>query len=388
MAETGTRPEIEDVLSSIRRLVSQDTRPSVTVKALTSAPDTLVLTPAQLVTQDAPDEVSETPGANTYNTQVNSPEKMHGSPVGEVAPGSASELQSDLAATGRRTAPMSAPQDWEPDFDDSAAQDWPHAETLVAQLPSDGAGLGDELTRLEDTIARLEAEVSLSETEFESETGDPFVADGMAPLADLPESFDEAALISEAPDAALFEAPVDEVADSEAGAPSVPEPATTEDVTPADNAVDPSEMDPDLQHGDWAESAQDDPHWPDLSDVARIEDAQLVETGAAPRRLHLGDAAEVHFDRPQRASSYETMREDIAIEDEFPELADLDQDGAGDDSDLIDAALPIDEEALHALVSDLIRKELQGAMGARITRNVRKLVRREIQRALIGRDLE
>lgn len=42
----------------------------------------------------------------------------------------------------------------------------------------------------------------------------------------------------------------------------------------------------------------------------------------------------------------------------------------------------IDEEALRDLVADIVRKELQGPLGERITRNVRKLVRREIQRAL------
>ena len=48
----------------------------------------------------------------------------------------------------------------------------------------------------------------------------------------------------------------------------------------------------------------------------------------------------------------------------------------------------IDEEALRDLVSDIVRAELQGALGERITRNVRKLVRREIHRALTAQDLE
>jgi hypothetical protein len=47
----------------------------------------------------------------------------------------------------------------------------------------------------------------------------------------------------------------------------------------------------------------------------------------------------------------------------------------------------LDEEALHKLVADIVRSELQGELGARITRNVRKLVRREIHRALAARDL-
>ena len=47
-----------------------------------------------------------------------------------------------------------------------------------------------------------------------------------------------------------------------------------------------------------------------------------------------------------------------------------------------------DEAAMRELVRDIIREELQGALGERITRNVRKLVRAEIARALAVRDFE
>ncbi|MCA1336740.1 hypothetical protein [Pseudooceanicola marinus] len=62
------------------------------------------------------------------------------------------------------------------------------------------------------------------------------------------------------------------------------------------------------------------------------------------------------------------------------ELADPYQDDADDGS------VTVDEEALRELVSEILRQELQGALGERITRNVRKLVRREIQRALQSKD--
>lgn len=58
-------------------------------------------------------------------------------------------------------------------------------------------------------------------------------------------------------------------------------------------------------------------------------------------------------------------------------------DGAADQH-----ALPIDQDALRALVIDIVRSELQGEMGERITRNVRKLVRREIHRMLISQEME
>ncbi|NTT84950.1 hypothetical protein [Tabrizicola fusiformis] len=71
-------------------------------------------------------------------------------------------------------------------------------------------------------------------------------------------------------------------------------------------------------------------------------------------------------------------------------------------SDEIAAAAPLDrmaeaaeaagydayeDEALRELVRDLIVEELQGPLGARITRNIRKLVRAEIARALAAEQL-
>jgi len=48
----------------------------------------------------------------------------------------------------------------------------------------------------------------------------------------------------------------------------------------------------------------------------------------------------------------------------------------------------VDEEALRELVAEVVREELQGEMGVRITRNIRKLVRREIRLALAAQDLD
>jgi hypothetical protein len=48
----------------------------------------------------------------------------------------------------------------------------------------------------------------------------------------------------------------------------------------------------------------------------------------------------------------------------------------------------LDEDVLRDLIRDILREELQGALGERITRNVRKLVRAEIARALASRDFD
>lgn len=58
-------------------------------------------------------------------------------------------------------------------------------------------------------------------------------------------------------------------------------------------------------------------------------------------------------------------------------------DGLGED-----AAALIDEEALRDMVAEIVRQELQGPLGERITRNVRKLVRREIYRAMAANELD
>ncbi|MEM1429025.1 MAG: hypothetical protein AAGG09_06175 [Pseudomonadota bacterium] len=47
----------------------------------------------------------------------------------------------------------------------------------------------------------------------------------------------------------------------------------------------------------------------------------------------------------------------------------------------------LDEEALRALVADVVHGELQGALGERVSHNIRQLVRREIARALEDRGL-
>jgi hypothetical protein len=47
----------------------------------------------------------------------------------------------------------------------------------------------------------------------------------------------------------------------------------------------------------------------------------------------------------------------------------------------------LDEKTLRALVVATVHEELSGEFGERITRNVRKLVRREINRVLASREL-
>jgi hypothetical protein len=48
----------------------------------------------------------------------------------------------------------------------------------------------------------------------------------------------------------------------------------------------------------------------------------------------------------------------------------------------------LDEDTLRDIIADVVREELQGVLGQRITRNVRKMVRREIRLALAAGELD
>lgn len=68
--------------------------------------------------------------------------------------------------------------------------------------------------------------------------------------------------------------------------------------------------------------------------------------------------------------------------------ADVGQNTDPADEEWLAGDTELDEDALRDLISEIVRQELQGALGERITRNVRKLVRREIHRALVAQNFD
>lgn len=69
----------------------------------------------------------------------------------------------------------------------------------------------------------------------------------------------------------------------------------------------------------------------------------------------------------------------------------LDHEAAPDEArlereELAPAAAGLDELALREMVAEIVREELRGELGERMTSNIRKLVRREILRAQSLRD--
>ena len=170
---------------------------------------------------------------------------------------------------------------------------------------------------------------------------EPGAADDDKPVAPLPD-------------------PVDEVEDFDAAAwrddPewAAPE-AVAEEETPA-AAAEPEDADADTPTA-FAEQPEDNPE-PEPDTDAEWEDLDMADAGfAMAGAVGNGDAGGYGAD-------------EIEAEADEPDAA------ARDDEAIID------EEMLRELVARMVREELQGTVGERITHNVRRLIRREIARAL------
>lgn len=327
MSELGKQIEIEDVLSSIRRLVSED----IAVTQRRPAPEPAPVEAAELPEVEALVEAVHNVPEVEVECLVLTPAQR----VGEAgAPEEVPETEAPLALV-------------DPSFDGAAA---------AAQEED----LGQELSRLESTIAQMEALVAENEIEFEPDEGHDFAPEGTEPLIELPPEV-EAVEAAQAPEAAQEEAAMEaDVAQSPG---------------PVEEAVEPVSFeasgDPDLQDAAWAE-ADEALDWSDEQE--------------APTRLHLADA---QLEAPAvqgLRSSYESLREALAEEELDAEFADIEAVEEPPVDGIAEGL--IDEEMLRQMVAQMIRAELQGTLGERITRNVRKLVRREIQRALTSRDFE
>ena len=127
---------------------------------------------------------------------------------------------------------------------------------------------------------------------------------------------------------------------------------------------------------EWKDDAELDAPEAPIADTATVE----AETPAPNRPQPTTPQLEEQVRR--FADSGPRVADPAATAPEFDYAAPAQEAGsAGEDQFL-------DEEALRDMVTEIVRAELQGALGERITRNVRKLVRREIHRALTAQDLE
>ncbi|WP_103256247.1 hypothetical protein [Tabrizicola aquatica] len=160
--------------------------------------------------------------------------------------------------------------------------------------------------------------------------------------------------------------------------------------------ADRADLDASAAEAEWVE----EPLWgaPEapLAELAlTAEEAELVEDPVIEARMW-PEAEDGWFEAPEpvEAAPVVPFPRAAAPVDAAASAAEHEDDDI-DVADVLSAAMledesirVMDEAELHSLVRDLVRQELQGSLGERITRNVRKLVRAEVNRALAARALD
>lgn len=315
MSDRMTNTDIEDVLSSIRRLVSEEARFPFRSERREPQPEPagkLMLTPDIRV---VPDQRAEAPA-----------------PVA----GAAAETEAG-GEVRQAEAPTPAP-------------DAPAAGPMVAQFHR--AVRGEPISKaLGDRAAVLEAALSSGNQDFEPDGSE--VKPSAYLSSTLPEPGEPA---PDASEAAAGPAP-GEVAETHAAAEPVVEtereaPEVAEAAPPAGSAAEAEPQPVEAEAGE-----------PDAGETESAPEDAEGESEDMRTGFVFGWRDEIV---PKFSHRSEAEEPSLFNEPEVEEL---------------------DEEALREMIREMIREELQGALGERLTRNVRKLVRMEISRALAGRDL-
>lgn len=411
MSDPVTNVEIEDVLESIRRLVAAgDPAGSVPPKRAQPRQDRLVLTPAFRV------DCSDTLGDDAREAEDPTPVMP---PVDDTS-----------------DAHDATPGEWEA-VGDEPEQDTPPSDAI------DDSGAADEVDRLlaqaMATTLPLTAQTLHSSERLEAES--QVMADPVLEWEDLDTAtrghVDRPEADHDTPDDAqtdmnLEDPPFDTARSEEADATtlwhssrSIPheEAETTPETDPAeaepqprDQAARRSDLEATIAELEAAVtfSAQDfEPDDPEMGiDYPSSGRLHLVitgeldpqetageETAAAPPDEEPETADDAPSDTPSQAGTAPRFRVfpgSAPPRDAGPAPGPQDNHIAArpdldDDADLaayLEDESVIDEEALRDLVGQIVREELQGVLGERITRNVRKLVRREIHRILSSQDFD
>jgi len=130
------------------------------------------------------------------------------------------------------------------------------------------------------------------------------------------------------------------------------------------------------------------------TDAEVVDDQDVAETDGPRHAKEVAPERVVRL-RPEKseptfrhATAYEADVEDDESTDYGDDLRAGEDDGMPIPDDLdetlaayIASGTAMDRAEIRRLVVDVVRQELQGELGERISRNIRKLVRREIQRA-------
>ncbi|MEM9349043.1 MAG: hypothetical protein AAGA47_02190 [Pseudomonadota bacterium] len=332
MSDPVINVEIEDVLSSIRKLVSQD---SAAKEASDDAQENaLILTEDHRI-----DEKPETP--IVAKPDMADMRRRAASTVRTELERAIEELEATMGLTGaleETTQKASEPSDVnraDSELDEEATS---NARPVADPTPTEPVA---ENVREE---AEAPSEDAAEEAVLSDEAGfEASQEKDDAPLGSQPAPEDEID----------WDAPVGKAME---GAPPEPEVAT-EEATEERSVLEAIKIVSDASG--YSEQSYDESYEGDVLKGAELE----FEDSAAE---------ESEFEEPEGPFEERSV-------DPWPEVEEAEVTAPSE--------LSIDEEMLRDLVADIVRSELQGELGERITRNVRKLVRREINRALAGQDL-
>jgi len=443
MSKAEKKPQIDDVLSSIKRLVSDEVSSSHKAKSRAAAAfgaaqeareidpsfeefdaeqksDALILTPALRVVEDhetAPDQQNQRAGTHEPLNARDGSGRDH--PSGDDVPDT--DVDSILEAISRDAFPellqekaeeASGLQDLPADDDDEEPALSGDGDDQNAALADGYFNDGDaEEPRFEQPLA---AEAAQQETLI-LQAADAVDAEDLMPSASE-EGVEEGALQQgEFDDGARPETDGGDSVDGDGHGDEI-EMGADHDEPPhhtmqaefyenehiqgesqvEDDAVVGLNINLDAILG--RKAGPKDPETPNLdkADIkAMTQDAigavlaETVETTIA------AEAAEENLQEWQDADDADaapepaTIANDVQTDDAdsieemmTAEITDFDDDFDEDNEDFLD------ESMLRDLVAQFVRAELQGSLGERITRNVRKLVRREIHRVLESKEFE
>ena len=429
---TGTREtdDVEDVLSSVRRLISPEAKvtsgadllvltPALRVEPVTEVPLVLTRHLAEMVSAPEAEPVTRVADANTSSLTAGEAEW---DPAFWSEPGTESEVSAPDAATdpvevapwAQMETPPAKPKAkpkarGKPKVKKADVEPWSQTddvlETPVAAEPAPASaeelapealaapalteaaapealaapeGGGETESPAAEAVPDLSAELAVAqEPELEPE---PVPQVAVSPVfAGTPDEAVPAVTGMAEPEAPAFllaevePEPADlAVAEPEAAAPAISEGAT--------NAAPVADM-PAAPAVAADVPASPEPVPPESAETVAMADEPATEPGPTPEAaLDLVATAPVvepgaEPDLPAIVQPAELVSQPAV---EAPVLTDPDG----------NPVTIMDEEALNEMVRQLIRDELQGALGERITRAVRKLVRAEINRALEAHRLE
>lgn len=418
MSKAVTSEEVEDVLSSIRRLVSEDKRPLAGLRAAPFAAPEVEETPADDATTAQGDTVAQ--GAQEKDTQADeghTAEVKHEAEHFVLTPALRVQTPEPESDDAHEEGPLDlgsvARETWTQDAVEDAKTPEEEAPLMLvpeAKLPDQDPAMDALDALVHDAI---ENEVKAIEDGLdEGDYGDEGFWEDVDEDADPQEEHSDDAHSFEGDDHVESDANWDLQEDADVHASETSETAlddiNTQDAVSAED-IDNAEFTEEAVTAEVTAFFEDEAETPSLSEediretpkpyiplTAKIAALEAVIGGKNQDYEPDGDEADELTAPDAPAMAWEddveldAKGEPFVAPVEDPQEAEVAAEPAKPQSGEGFAAddQVMDEAALRELVSEIVRAELQGALGERITRNVRKLVRREIHRALTAQEME